>query len=104
MAVHEGNVNTVFEVTMVDENGDPLELAGATLTEIRFEGDDKVGVERTATVTDAANGVMEYATLDGDLDAFGAWKYQGHVVLSGSNGEFYSQVFSFTLHKNIDVP
>ena len=70
-----------LEVTLLD-NGTAVDLTGAAVAlHYRIAG----GTAKTATmtITDAANGVVEYQFGSGDLDAAGGFDYEVEVTDSG---------------------
>jgi hypothetical protein len=97
-----GEVGVVFRVTFVDQNGNAVSLAGATLLELRFESPRGVAKQLAAAIPaggSLVNGIIEAATTAGFLDEIGSWKFQGHAV--GSGWDFSTEIASFNVESNL---
>ena len=68
----------------------PSDLTGATVT-LFLEQRDGTTVERSATLLDAANGIIIYSTVSGDLE-YGQMAVMGKIVQSGN-----------TFHSTFDI-
>ena len=98
--VHVGDIGTIFRLTIVDEDGDAIDVSGATTKKIYFEKPDRTKIVRTATFyTDGSDGIIQYAVVDGDLNKSGDWQVQGWVDLA--DGEFFSALGEFTVRETI---
>ena len=91
-----GDVGTVIELTIKDENGDAVNVSAATVKQIKF---DKPGaapsVTKTAVFsTNGSDGKIRYTTITGDIDVPGEWKARGYVEL-GSSVKFHTSSVSF---------
>lgn len=58
-------------------DGQPADISGATLLEVRFERPDSTVFHKTATlITTGADGRVGYLVAQGDIDQAGPWRYQ----------------------------
>ena len=79
--VHVGDIGTIFRATMYD-GSTVLDISGASTLQLIFAKPDGTTLTKTAVLTnDGTDGIMEYITVDGDLDTKGDWKIQGYVAL-----------------------
>jgi hypothetical protein len=75
VTIKQGTLGPPLQITCLDRNGLPVSLAGATAV-FRFGtlwGESPIW-ERTAAVTDADAGEMEYDWQSGDTDTPGTYK------------------------------
>lgn len=90
-----GDIGTVFEMTLTDQEG-VLDLTGATSLKFRFKEPDDSKWEATASlVTDGTDGKINYAFIASDLDQAGVWTLEAFVVLP--SGQWTSDCISFTV-------
>ena len=101
--IHVGDVGTIFEVTVVENDGvTPVNIGLATVKKIYFKDSAGVKMEKTAVlVTDGSDGKMKYVGVAGDIDLAGIWQMQGYVEMPA--GKFYSVKTRFTVHDNLSV-
>ena len=96
--IHVNDIGTQFKLTILD-GGTALDVSTAT-KKINFRKPDGTCLEKTASnFTDGTDGIIYYTTESGDLDVVGTWKMQAFVDFGAT--EFYSDVHSFKVHKNI---
>lgn len=94
MAVHLHDVGTVFELTVVDQDGDIVDLSNATTRQIIFRKPNGTTLTKTATVvTDGQDGRMQCISAEGDIDKLGLWRWRGYVVTT--SGKWHSDQPSF---------
>jgi len=97
--VHVGDIGTRFQVTILD-GPSLVDLTGATVTDIIFKKPDGTTVTKGATVIGSPlDGVIEYVTVSGDIDAAGQWRLQVHLALPG--GDWRSDIGCFTVYANL---
>ena len=85
-----GDVGTVFRAAIVDQDGAVVNLTGATSVVFRLSISGGTTRPRNGTVTNAAGGIVEYATVIGDLDVAGAVYWQ--VVVTTPSGTWGSSI------------
>lgn len=98
--IHENDIGTSFEVTLLDADGNPVDITSALTKELVFMSPLTVRKQKTAAfVTDGSDGKLKYVTQSGDLDAVGPWKLQ--AVISLVTGTWSSDIHRFTVHENL---
>lgn len=102
--VRVGDVGTVLEIVVFDENG-PVNLQFSNTKEILFQKPTLGFITRPAQfVTDGTDGRIFYVTVPGDLDEAGEWKMQGRVEVPGV-GIFKTEICTFFVEPGIgDLP
>ena len=95
--IHVGDVGTIFEVIVVDQAGNVVNLAGATTTQIKFTKPD--GTQTAVLSGDGSDGAMRYITIANDLDADGGWFLQGYVVKPV--GSWHSDIGTFPVQPSL---
>ena len=79
------NAGIQFIVTVLDQNGNPLNISGATSLVIAFQLPDGTQVNKAATyVTNGIDGQLYYVTTATDLLEAGLCYVQAQVVVGGS--------------------
>ena len=97
--IHEGDIGTVFEITVMDGD-DVVPIQTATTKEIVFEKPSTVTVTQDGVfVTDGTDGMLKYTTILDDLNETGLWKIQAYVEMPGWEG--HSDIGKFRVHKNL---
>lgn len=92
--IHDGDVGTVFTVTMKDEDGVVVDISSFTTRQLLYrKPDGTVDTQTAAFVTDGTDGKITYTTAAGDIDLPGNWRIQPKLtkaggVLYGSAGDF----------------
>jgi hypothetical protein len=98
--IHVGDIGTVFRVEVKNASGAVVDISSATSKTISFQKPDGTDVTQTASfTTDGTDGLLQYATLAGDLDQTKLWSYQAKVVLAA--GEWNSSVIHFDVFPNV---
>jgi len=101
---HVNDIGTRFRVTVNDTDS----TGGTTVANIStastktfiFGRPDGSTFNKTAVfVTDGSDGLLEYATVDGDLNVAGTWSLQVYVVTSA--GSHYSNIGNFKVFDNL---
>jgi hypothetical protein len=86
-SVQENTVGSVIEYQVLDTDGAPLDISGATNTQLIFKNPSGVTITKTAAfVSDGTDGKLQYVTVEGDLVGYGAWQIQAHLTLLGADG------------------
>ena len=79
------NAGIQLVVQFLDENGDPLNISGATSLQIAIQQPDGTQVLKAASyVTNGIDGQLYYVTTATDLLEAGLCYVQGQVVVGGS--------------------
>jgi hypothetical protein len=98
--VHNGDVGTVFRLTIVDTAGTAIDVSTATTKYIYFEDPAGTKVQKTAAFyTDGKDGKIQYTTVSGDIDLVGTWRIQGYVETS--LGNFWTEKDSFKAYSTL---
>jgi len=99
-SVPESSIGAVIEFVVLDQDGTPLDISGATVTELIFRNPSGLTITKPATfVSNGQDGKLQYVTVAGDLVGYGAWRIQAHVALLGMNGR--SEIEIFGVAKNL---
>ncbi len=96
--LHLGDTGTELVVAVTDQDGEAVDISGASALTIYLTKPDGTVLPKTATLdTDGEDGLMVYVTIAGDLSVKGTWKIQGYVTgaggWSGSTREAAFEVF-----------
>lgn len=98
--IHYNDIGTALRATIKDENGVVVDISEATSLIMKMQRPNGVVVLKESSLTgDGSDGIMEYVTEDGDLDAIGTWTIQGYVVLP--TGSWHSDLHEFKVHRNL---
>jgi hypothetical protein len=101
--VQQHNIGTTIRMRLKDQAGEPLDLTDATTVEIWVRKTSGATAVWPAVVSGApTEGVLEHATIAGDLDEFGRWEIQGHVVVP--DGDLHSRRQPLDVEYNIAPP
>lgn len=97
--VRLGDVGVHMQLEVVDQDGEPVDLTGATTLEITMSKPDGSLIGPRAAdmvVSDpAVTNVMEILSEAGDFDVEGTtWQYEGHVVLI-SGADVHTRIVGF---------
>ena len=99
---HNGDIGTVFELTIVDTDEVPIDVSTAIVKYIYFQDPTGARMRKTATfTTDGTDGKIQYVTIAGDIDEVGTWQVQGYVETS--LGKFYTEKMSFQVSSTLYV-
>lgn len=95
--VHVGDIGTVFEATIKDQDGAVVDVSTAAVRQLLFKKPDGTVVPKTATlVTSGVDGKVKYVTgVAGDIDQPGEWFLEGYVEIG--SGKWHSDVLAFTV-------
>lgn len=98
--VQESTIGVLIEYTVLDTDGDALDISGATTKKLVFKKPNGVVITKDADyVTDGADGKLQYASIAGDLLPSGLWTVQAYLVRSGLDGR--TEVGQFRVLKNL---
>ena len=101
--LHYNDIGTAFQVTIKDcvsGTATTLDISSASTTELILKSPSGVSKTKTATfATDGTDGVIEYVTVDGDLDEIGTWRLQAKIVIGSST--WRTDVGTFRVFENL---
>ncbi len=98
--IHVGDTGTIFKMTLLKDVGVPMDVSTATTLQFVFLSSHKRRFVVTAVKTnDGRDGIVQYASVPGDLDVAGPWKFQAKIITP--LGSWSSDVVSFTVKPNI---
>ena len=98
--VHNGDVGTIFRLTITDTAGTAIDVSTATTKYIYFQ--DPLGnkTQKTAAfTTDGKDGKIQYATIAGDIDKVGTWQIQGYIETN--IGKFWTKKGYFNVYSTL---
>jgi len=96
-----GDIGTAFRIRILDDDV-VVNLSSCTLKQIIFKKPDGTIVEQTAVFyTDGVDGLIQYVSIDGDIDQTGRWKYQGYVEFGAQS--WHTNYVSFLVKDNLEV-
>ena len=95
--VHNGDVGTIFRLTIKDTAGAAIDVSTASVKYIYFQDPSGVKTQKTAAFyTDGTDGKIQYTTVAGDIDEVGTWMVQGYVETG--LGKFWTAKDSFKVY------
>jgi len=100
MSIQVGNYGFIFEETIVDEDGLPINLSAATCICFTFEKPD--GTEILCSGTFSTNGIdgkVRYVVENTLFTVAGVWQYQMSVITSARNWK--TEIASFFVEELI---
>ena len=98
--VHNGDVGTIFRLTITDIDGAAIDVSTAVVKYIYFQDPAGTIMQKTATFyTDGTDGKIQYTTVNGDIDEAGTWMIQGYVETS--LGKFWTEKDSFKVYSTL---
>lgn len=99
--VHVGDIGTVFEITLYDQGVLLTDTQYASEKCVVFKKADGSLITRPASFkTDGSDAIVQYVSVDGDLDQKGTWRIQARVVLP--TGKWSSDTEKFKVYANLD--
>lgn len=89
-----GDTAPVVRATLLDEDSAPVDLTGATVMFVMADNTEPrtAVVEASATLTDAANGVVEYPWAVGDTAAPGSFVAEFEVTFADARVQSFPTV------------
>lgn len=99
--IHLNDIGTIFEITLYDCDIILPDLSEATKMVIKFQKPDKrTTIDQIASFkSDGNDGIIQYITIDGDLDEIGNWKIQAYIETP--SGSWSSDIAKFKVHSNL---
>jgi len=101
--IHLNDIGTVFEIPLLDCDVAASDINTATVKTVFFmKPDGTTLVTKDAEFkTDGTDAIIQYTTIDGDLDQTGTWKIQARVTLP--IGTWSSEIKTFKVYANLDT-
>ena len=100
--VHNGDIGTIFRLTIVNTAGTAIDVSTAVTKYIYFQDPTGAKVQKTAAfTTDGTDGKIQYTSVSGDIDMVGTWQVQGYVETL--LGKFWTEKDSFKVYSNLSV-
>lgn len=97
--IHLNDIGTSFRANLND-CGVATDLNGYTVLNMIFSKPDQTTVTKPATIVGVPDsGIIEYVTVDGDLDQIGSWKVQGYIELP--TGKWHTDIEKFKVYSNL---
>ncbi len=98
--IHNGDVGTIFRLTITDKEGVAIDVSTATVKKFYFlkPGGTKINKDAEFNTT-GVDGKLKYTTVAGDIDAAGTWQIQGYVEIS--LGKFWTEKDSFKVYSTL---
>lgn len=94
------DVGTIFRVTIQDFDGEVVDISPASTMELIFRRPNGSTFSRDASYyTDGTDGVIQYTSIAGDLNAVGTWKLQAKVTMPSVS--WHTEVGSFVVNPNL---
>ena len=98
--VHRGDIGTIFRLSIVDTDGEVVDVSTATVKYIYFQKPTAVNVKKTAAFyTDGTDGIIQYTTIANDIAESGTWSVQGYVETT--LGKFFTVKSTFQVYKTL---
>ena len=97
--IHKDDFGTIFRATIRDGSV-IVDISTTNNKEFTFQKPDCSSLAVSGVfLTDGTDGIMQYTTVEGDLDQAGNWQIQGKVIFASSS--WNTNVHKFKVHENI---
>ena len=98
--IHVGDIGTVIEVTVKDEDDAIVNLSTATVKQFIFDKPDGVNVTKDAAFsTTGVDGKLRYTLVANDILLHGDWNLQ--IYIENPSGKWHSDVKTFSVRENL---
>ncbi len=98
--IHIGDFGTIFKFTVLDQDGEALNVSTASGITFIFEKPDTSQVEKDGNIfTDGKDGIVFYTLESGFIDVAGYWKTQVRTTLPTAN--WLSTVVRFKVEEEL---
>lgn len=98
-SVHVGDIGTILELTIKDQDGVIVDLSAITLMELDvIDPDGNRDTKTPIFKTDGTDGILQYTTVADDIDEVGEWRLQAFVRFAA--GEWSTTQATFTVEKS----
>lgn len=103
MGIHQSDKKTTLTATVVDDNGDAVDISGATTMTFVLEKPDGTVTTKTASfLTDGTDGIVKYDTVTDDFDVSGLWHFQAYIDISTGDTVFHTDIEQFEVKTNLN--
>lgn len=106
MAVGEvriGDIGFIFNFTVKDQDGDPVDVSTATTKKIILrKPDGSAMIDDVAFTSTGSDGKVRWWVSSGELDQVGDWQFQLYLVLSVNT--YHSDIHNVFVHPNLPEP
>tara|TARA_R100001244_G_scaffold128546_1_gene99489 strand:+ start:27 stop:353 length:327 start_codon:yes stop_codon:yes gene_type:complete len=101
---HINDIGTIFRVTVYDTTSTGgttvANISTATTKQFTFKRPDGTTFDRVAVfAVDGSDGIIQYLSVDGDLDVAGTWHLQAYVATPAGNWK--TDVGHFRVYENL---
>jgi len=98
--VHNGDIGTIFRLTITDIEGIEIDVSSANVKYIYFQDPTGTRVQKIAAFfTDGKDGKIQYTTIAGDIDMVGTWQIQGYIETN--IGKFWTKKGYFNVYSTL---
>lgn len=97
--IHVGDIGTIFNLTINDENSTIVNLSGADVSLIFRKPDNNLLTKIPTLINSGIGGQITYVVIEGDLDLHGIWGLQAYVDYGGSG--WYTDINEFKVYRNL---
>ena len=100
--IHVGDIGTQFQLTVLDQNSNNVDISSATIKQITFQRPDATTfTNNCGFLTNGTDGVLTYTTVSGDFNLPGIWAFQGYVSMP--SGTWFTDITRFSVFENIYI-
>ena len=98
--IHKGDIGTVFQLTIKDQDDAVVNLSTATTKKILIKSSNNSISEKTGEfLSDGSDGIIKYTTIENDISKIGIWSIQAKVIFV--TGTWYSDIQEFKVYDNL---
>ena len=96
-SIHSGDIGTVIELTVKDENGVVLDISGATVKQMHLKIPSGTLLYKTASFSSSGtDGRIRFTTAVDDIPEAGTYYVDAYLEL-GSSVKFHTSAAQFTV-------
>ena len=96
-SIHSGDIGTVIELAVKDENGAALDISGATVKQMRMKLPSGTLLYKAATFTSTGtDGRIRFTTTVDDTPEAGTYFVDAYIEI-GSSVKFHTNAAQFTV-------
>lgn len=98
--IHNGDIGTVIEFTITDQNGTVVDVSTASTKQILLRTPYGKTMTKTAVFSSTGvDGKIKYVTVSGDINAAGDWTAQAYIITSA--GSWKSDLNAISVYANL---